>query len=135
MQIPDVVIIDDNEDGQPNAFITNCSPQRPLIVVSPGSPQPGYSRERNVPPTPRKGSSDSLSPREKNIAFWRSTSKDSTFSTLDDDEEEEELTRLADQVNLLLNHTFEAHKLNRVCRPCIVNNSQFILCEHLFCHS
>ena len=101
MQIPDVVIIDDDENDQPNLSITNCersSPQRPLIVVSPGSPQPSNGRERDVPPTPRKGSTDSLSPREKNIAFWRSTSKDSTFSTMDDDEEDEELTRLADQV-------------------------------------
>ena len=100
MQIPDVVIIDDDENDQPNMSVTNCerSAPRPLIVVSPGSPLPSHGRERDVPPTPRKGSTDSLSPREKNIAFWRSTSKDSTFSTMDDDEEDEELTRLADQV-------------------------------------
>ena len=116
MQIPEVVIINDDEGQPSDDFMTNgetCSPQRPLIVVSPGSPHPSYLKEREIPRNdsvdslspseiPRNDSFDCLSPREKNISFWRSNSKDSSFSTMDedDDDESEELARLVDQVKV-----------------------------------
>lgn len=96
MQIPEVVIIDDDRDDAVTNGEFNYL-QTPRIVVSAG-PSNTISLQSDNPTTLLTNQSYAPPKREKNNAFWRSTSKDSAFSTVDDDEEEEELTRLTDQV-------------------------------------